>query len=272
MTNSKPARGDLMKNLLIKVPAVTVFFWLIKVLATTVGETFADYLNANLNLGLSKTSLVVGGMTIIFLALQFRTKKYVPSVYWAVVILISIAGTLITDNLTDNLGIPLQSTTLVFAVCLAVTFLAWQRSEGTLSIHSIRTPKRESFYWLTILFTFALGTAAGDLVNETYAIGYRNGLFLFGGLIALIGISYKFGLNSILTFWSVYVLTRPLGASLGDLLTQPVLPEEGGFPGLGYSKYLINGIFVVLIVGFVAYLSISKVDQITPEKFEDANR
>ena len=260
-----------MTDLFIKVPAVTLFFWVIKVLATTVGETFADYLNSNLNFGLTKTSLVIAVLTLGMLGVQFRTKQYLPSVYWSVVILISVAGTLITDNLTDNLGVALKLTTAIFAICLTLTFTLWQRSEGTLSIHSIRTPKREVFYWSTILFTFALGTAAGDLVNETYAVGYRNGLLLFGGIIFIIGIAYKLGLNGVLAFWAVYILTRPLGASLGDLLTQSVVPEEGGFAGLGYSKFAINGIFAVLIIFLVSYLSMSKVDQITPEKFADAS-
>jgi len=264
-------RGALLTDLHIKVPAVTAFFWIIKVLATTVGETFADYLNSNLNLGLTNTSLVITGLTAAALIAQFRSQKYVAGIYWLVVILISVAGTLITDNLTDNFGVALQTTTIVFSICLAITFFAWHRSEGTLSIHSIRTTRREAFYWLTILFTFALGTAAGDLVNEKYAVGYTNGLLLFGGLIAALTIAYKFGLNSVLIFWAVYVLTRPLGASLGDLLTQPVhVVEDGAFPGLGIAKYLVNGVFAVLIVGLVSYLSISKIDQITPEKFGDA--
>ena len=168
-SSSGSSRGALLADLHIKVPAVTAFFWIIKVLATTVGETFADYLNDNLNLGLTNTSLIITALTVAALIAQFRSKKYVAGIYWLVVILISIAGTLITDNLTDNLGVALQTTTIVFSICLALTFFAWHRTEGTLSIHSIRTTRREAFYWLTILFTFALGTAAGDLVNEKYA-------------------------------------------------------------------------------------------------------
>jgi uncharacterized membrane-anchored protein len=269
-SNHMSSRGDLLSNLHIKVPAVTAFFWIIKVLATTVGETFADFLNENLGLGLTKTSIIITVLTLIVIAFQFKSKQYIPVVYWAVVILISVAGTLITDNLTDNLGVALKSTTIIFAICLAVTLAIWYRVEGTLSIHSIRTTRRETFYWLTILFTFALGTAAGDLVNEHYAIGYRKGLLLFALLIAVVVVAYKFGLSSVITFWWVYVLTRPLGASLGDLLTQPVTPEdEGSFPGLGLSTNLVNGLFAIVIIALVAYLSTSKVDQITPEKFDD---
>ena len=269
--SSTSSRGALLTDLHIKVPAVTAFFWSIKILATTVGETFADYLNSNLDLGLTNTSLIITALTVIALIAQFRSEKYVAGIYWLVVILISVAGTLVTDNLTDNFGVPLQTTTVIFSICLALTFIAWHKSEGTLSIHSIRTVRREAFYWLTILFTFALGTAAGDLVNEKYALGYANGLLLFGGLIVALTVSYKFGLNSVFTFWAVYVLTRPLGASLGDLLTQPVkVVEDGAFPGLGIAKYVVNGVFAVLIVGLVSYLALSKIDQITPEKFSDA--
>jgi len=268
-TNTVNVRGSLLTDLHIKVPAVTLFFWIIKVLATTVGETFADYLNDNLGLGLTVTSFLMAGYLVVALIAQFQSPRYVAGIYWLVVILVSVVGTLITDNLTENFHVSLEVTSVVFALCLAICFLVWYRFEGTLSIHSIRTRRREVFYWLVILFTFALGTAVGDLVTEKFALGYRNGLFLFGGLIALLGAAYRFKLNAIFTFWAVYILTRPLGASLGDLLTQPTSPEPGGFPGLGYSKYLVNGVFLTLIVGLVIYLSISKVDKITPDKFND---
>lgn len=269
-TSPAYARGSLLTDLHIKVPAVTIFFWIIKVLATTVGETFADYLNDNLGLGLTATSWLMAGYLVIAIVAQFQATRYVAGIYWLVVILVSIVGTLITDNLTDNFHVSLLVTSTIFAVCLALCFLVWYRLEGTLSIHSIRTRRREVFYWLVILFTFALGTAVGDLVTEKFALGYRNGLFLFGGLIVLIGLAYRFKLNAIFTFWTVYILTRPLGASLGDLLTQPKLAtEEGTFPGLGIDKYLVNGIFLASIIVLVVYLSVSKVDKISPEKFND---
>ncbi len=269
-TSTRQTRGELLSDLHIKVPAVILFFWIIKVLATTVGETFADFINTNFHLGLTNTSILITALTIVALIFQFRAPHYIAAYYWLVVILISVAGTLITDNLTDNFGVPLQTTTIIFAVCLAITFFVWHRVEGTLSIHSIRTKRREVFYWLTILLTFALGTASGDLVNEKYALGYRNGLLLFGGLILIIAVANLYDLNSIFAFWAAYVLTRPLGASLGDLLTQPKVAEDGGFPGLGYVKYLVNGAFLFLIIGLVIYLTISKIDRITPEKFADA--
>ncbi|MEP6985512.1 MAG: hypothetical protein ABI970_07935, partial [Chloroflexota bacterium] len=142
-----------------KVPEVTIFFWIIKILCTTVGETAADFLNTNLNLGLTGTTVVLGVFLLIALFFQFRSSRYVPGIYWLVVVLLSVFGTLITDNLTDNFGVSLVTTTVVFSIALAAVFIAWYASEKTLSIHSIYTTKREAFYWLAILFTFALGTA-----------------------------------------------------------------------------------------------------------------
>lgn len=247
----------------IKVPLVTAYFWIIKVLATTVGETFADFFNSNLGLGLTKTSLLFGALTAAVLVAQFRARAYRPVVYWAAVILISITGTLITDNLTDNFGVSLKVTTVLFAVLLAATFGAWFASEGTLSIHSIKTSKREAFYWLAILFTFALGTAGGDLVNEHFGLGYTTGLLLFAGLIALFAGGYRLGLGAVTSFWACYVLTRPLGASLGDLLTQPkVVEEDGAFPGLGIPTGLVNGVFAVVIVALIGFLMRNPVDRL----------
>ena len=205
-----------------RVPRVTVDFWLIKLMAVTMGETAADYLSVQLGLGLTLTSLLMTAVLIAALVWQFAQKRYVPAPYWLAVVLISVVGTLITDNLVDNLHVPLQVTTAVFAVLLAITFAVWYRAERTLSIHSIFTTRREAFYWLAILFTFALGTAAGDLVAEQFALGYLATGILFGMIIASLAIGYFFlGLDSILGFWLVYILTRPLGASFGDLLSQP---------------------------------------------------
>jgi len=171
--------------MLNKVPEVTLYFWIIKILCTAIGETAADYLNETLHFGLTGTSLVMGALLVIVLFFQFRSRKYVPSIYWVAVVLISVVGTLITDNLTDNLGISLTTTTAVFSVLLLATFIAWFVSEKTLSVHSIHTARREAFYWLTILFTFALGTASGDLVAEKFGLGYLTSLGIFAGLIAV---------------------------------------------------------------------------------------
>src|SRR5262245_10337891 len=219
-----PSRGQQMLN---KVPQVTIFFWIIKILATTVGETAADFLNFNLHWGLTNTTYVMSLLLLIALGFQFRARKYVPGIYWLVVVLISIVGTLITDNLVDNFGVSLVTTTIVFTIALLVTFAAWYASEKILSIHSINTTKREAFYWLAILFTFALGTAAGDLTSEVLGWGYLTSALIFGTLIGIVTIAYYFfNLNSVLAFWIAYILTRPLGASLGDFLSQP--PKRGG--------------------------------------------
>ena len=169
--------------MLNKVPEVTIYFWVIKVLCTTVGETAADYLNATLHFGLTGTSLVMGVLLLVVLFFQFKAKKYVPSIYWLAVVLLSIVGTLITDLLTDKLGVPLETTTIVFSIALVLNFAIWYVVEKTLSVHSIITTRREAFYWLAILFTFALGTAAGDLTAEKFGLGYLTSLFIFAGLI-----------------------------------------------------------------------------------------
>ena len=244
--------------MLNKVPEVTLYFWIVKIMATTVGETAADFLNVNLNLGLTGTSLVMSVLLAAVLVLQFRSRRYIPGVYWLAVVLISIVGTLITDNLTDNLGVALPVTTAIFAVMLALTFAAWFASERTLSIHSIVTTGREGFYWAAILFTFALGTAAGDLIAERLNVGYALSAALFAGLIAIVTIAhYRSGLNAVAAFWIAYILTRPLGASLGDYLSQP--RADGG---LGLGTVTTSGLFLLTILAVVAYLSITRRDVI----------
>lgn len=244
--------------MLNKVPAVTLFFWIIKILCTTVGETAADYLNETLGLGLTNTTYVIGALLLVVLCFQFGARKYLPSVYWLTVVLLSVVGTLITDNLTDNFGVSLETTSILFAIALVLTFLAWYASEKTLSIHSIVTTQREAFYWLAILFTFALGTAAGDLTAEKFALGYLVSLFLFAGLIAVVTFAYKvFKLNAVLAFWIAYILTRPLGASIGDYLSQA--PDDGG---LALGTTITSAIFLVTILGLVIYLTKTKRNEI----------
>lgn len=213
--------GTNTVNLLNKVPEVTLTFWLIKMMSTTVGETAADFLIFNLHLGLTVTSLLMGVLLIVTLLIQVRATGYAPWKYWLAVVLVSIFGTLVTDNLTDQVGVPLAISTSVFTVVLLATFRVWYAQEKTLSIRSIDTRKRELFYWAAILVTFALGTAAGDWVSEGLNMGYMNATLLFGSLIAVIAIAhYWFRMNTVLAFWIVYVLTRPLGASIGDWLSQ----------------------------------------------------
>jgi len=245
--------------LLNKVPEITLYFWVIKILCTTVGETAADLLNENLGLGLTTTSYVMGILLVLTLVFQFRSNRYVPGLYWFAVVLISVVGTLFSDNLVDNLGVPLQTTTIGFAIVLAAVFTSWYASERTLSIHTIVTTRREAFYWLAILFTFALGTSAGDLAAEKLALGYSAAALIFGALIAIVTFAhFRFKLNAILAFWIAYILTRPLGASIGDYLAQPT--EEGG---LGLGTILTSLIFLSTILTLVLYLTRSKRDVIT---------
>jgi len=247
--------------MLSKVPQVTLFFWIIKVLCTTVGETFSDFLSFNVGLGLPMTTIIMGIAFIIVLFFQFKANKYVPGLYWLTVVLISVFGTLVTDIMTDEIGVPLETSTLAFTTLLGLTFIVWFLSEKTLSIHSIFTRKREAFYWLTILFTFALGTAVGDLYSEQLGLGYLNTGIAVVAIIALTFSAWKlFKLNSVLAFWFAYVFTRPLGASLGDYLSQP---KEYG--GLGFGATVTSVIFLAAILAVVIYLAITKYE-IEPKK------
>jgi len=237
--------------MLNKVPEITIWFWIIKVLATTVGETAADFLNVNLHFGLSGTALFMTALLAVFLFVQIRARACVQWIYWVAVVLISVVGTLITDYLVDTLGVPLEATTLAFAVALAATFFAWYYLERTLSIRAITNLRRELFYWAAILFTFALGTAGGDLMAEGLSLGYGISALWFAGLIAVVAVAhYALGANSIATFWTAYILTRPLGASCGDLLSQPVTAG-----GLGLGASVTSATFLLIILVLVSYLT-----------------
>ena len=237
-----------------RVPAVTADFWLIKLMAVTMGETAADYLAVNLGFGLTATSLIMAAVLIGALVLQFGQKRYVPWSYWLAVVLISIVGTLVTDNLVDNFHVSLITTTIGFTLALAATFAVWYASEKTLSIHAIFTTKREAFYWLAILFTFALGTAAGDMVAEKFGLGYLSTGVLFGMIIASLAAGYFFlGLDAVLGFWLVYIFTRPLGASFGDLLSQPTK-----FGGFGLGTIITSVLFLGAIIAIVGYMSVTR--------------
>lgn len=250
--------SSLSKQLLCKVPEVTIFFWIIKVLCTTVGETFADFLNINLGLGLTLTSVVMGIAFVLVLFVQFKTRKYIPGVYWLTVVLISVFGTLITDNMVENMNVKLTTSVILFTALLAATFVLWYRSEKTLSIHSIFTSRREAFYWLAILFTFALGTAVGDFVAEELALGYTlTGLIVIAIIVCVYITARYLRFDSILTFWIAYVLTRPLGASFGDFMSQP--KSLGGL-GLGATTTSILFLSAILIV--VLFLTLTKKDKL----------
>lgn len=257
--------GIKLGQMLNKVPEIVLFFWIIKILCTTVGETAADFLNTNLKFGLTNTTYIMGAFLAIALFAQFKQKKYIPGIYWLVVVLLSVFGTLVTDNLTDNFSVSLITTTVVFSIGLAATFFAWNTSEKTLSIHSITSTKREAFYWLSIFFTFALGTAAGDLVAEKLNLGYLLTTIMFAGIIVAIALAHnKFKLNSVLAFWMAYIITRPLGASLGDLLSQD---RDAG--GIGLGSVVTSILFLSAILAVVIYLTQSRRDEISLKNTTD---
>jgi len=241
-----------------RVPAITLYFWLIKILCTTVGETAADFMNEELSLGLTGTTLVMSTLLLMALVLQFRAKRYVPAVYWFVLVAISIVGTLITDILSDKVGVPLALSTLSFAAVLLATFALWYATEKTLSIRTIVSVRREAFYWAAVLVTFAFGTAAGDWLAEGLALGYLKSAVVFAALIGAVVVAHwRLGLNAVIAFWFAYVLTRPLGASLGDYLSQ--LPEDGG---LGLGTITTSALFLGAILAAVSYLTVTKRDVI----------
>ena len=243
--------APVVRRALNKVPEVTIWFWVIKILATTVGETFADYLNDKIGLGLTGTTVIMSALLAGALVVQFRARAYTPWKYWLTVVLISVVGTLITDNLVDGHGVSLVTCTVAFGLAMLVTFAIWHHREGTLSIHHVDTPAREAWYWLAILFTFALGTAAGDLIAEQLNIGYLNSVLLFGAAIGLVVIGWRYlNVNPVLAFWTAYVLTRPLGASMGDLFSQH--RADGG---LGLGSTTTSYLFLAAIIAVVVVMT-----------------
>jgi uncharacterized membrane-anchored protein len=251
--NTTMVKGrDMLLN---KVPEITVVFWIIKIMSTTVGETGADYLAVHIGLGATVTAVVMVVFLITALICQVRAPRYVPWIYWLTVVLVSVVGTQITDFLTDNLEISLYASTATFSVLLVLTFAIWYAVERTLSIHAIVTTRRELFYWAAVLFTFALGTAAGDLATEALSLGFNVGVLAFGALIGLIAAGYYLGGDEVLAFWLAYILTRPLGASLGDLLSQS---REYG--GLGLGTTYTSLAFLTVIVALVAVANVNSID------------
>ena len=239
-----------LSPMLNKVPEITLIFWTIKILSTTVGETGADYLAVHVGLGANLTAALTACLLVAALILQLQARRYVPWIYWLTVVLLSIVGTQITDLLTDKLEISLYVSTVMFACALAATFAIWYGVERTLSIRTIVTTRRELFYWAAILFTFALGTAAGDLATEALGLGFQLGVIVFGVLIAFIAVFYTLGVNPVLTFWLAYILTRPLGASLGDLLSQ-----SRNYGGVGLGTVHTSLAFLTVIIGLVAWVT-----------------
>jgi len=236
-----------------KVPEVTIYFWIIKLLSTAMGESTSDYLVYHIN---PYIAVALGSIGLIAsLVLQLLVRRYVAWIYWLAVVMVAIFGTMAADVIHVVLGIPYLVSTVFFAVALAVIFVVWYASEKTLSIHSINTPRRELFYWATVMATFALGTAAGDLTASTLGLGYFSSGVLFAVLFAVPALAYwLFGLNEIAAFWFAYIMTRPLGASFADWFGKPIL---GGL-GLGDTKVAL--VLTILIIGFVGYLTVTRKD------------
>jgi len=237
---------DTDRSALNKVPAITLGFWIIKILSTTVGETGADYLAVDAGLGKTVTMAAMGSLLCAALFMQMRVRRCEPWIYWTTVVLVSVVGTQITDLLTDGLGISLYLSTACFAAALVGIFVAWYSREKTLSIRSITGFRREAFYWAVILCTFALGTAAGDLATEALGLGFSWGIVVFGSLIAAVAFAALLGANEVLCFWVAYILTRPLGAAMGDYLTQ-----DRTYGGLGLGAMLTSGLFLGVIAVLV---------------------
>jgi len=237
-----------------KVPEVTVFFWIIKLLTTAMGEVTSDYLVHQID---PVIAVALGAIGLAgALVLQFSVRCYVPWIYWLTVVMVAIFGTMAADVLHIGLGIPYVVSTVFFAVALAIIFAVWYMSEKTLSIHSIYTRRRELFYWATVMATFALGTAAGDMTAATMHLGYFTSGVLFAVCIAVPALAYwLFGLNEIFAFWLAYILTRPLGASFADWVG-----KSHDFGGLGLGTGWVSLVLTVVIIGFVGYLTVTHED------------
>ena len=250
-----------IKTLLVKVPAITLFFWIIKILSTTVGETLADYLNSTLGLGDNGTIIVMTSVLAVLLAAQLLLTKYIPSVYWATIVAVSTVGTLITDNMHTNFGWQNWQLTILFGVVLIAVFAIWWAQEKTLSIKTINTRKREGYYWVAVLATFAMGTAAGDIFLDDLGFPLLESTFIFLAVIVVIAALWRIKvLGQVFGFWTIYILTRPLGASFGDYLS---LSKDEAPDALGLGAQNVTLVFLGLIVALVVYLSITKRDVIT---------
>lgn len=237
-----------------KVPEITAYFWTVKILTTAMGEATSDYLVFHMNPVLA---VLLGGVGFVAaLILQFSVRRYIPAIYWLLVVMVAIVGTMAADILHVIIGVPYFLSTLFFLLSLGAVFAVWAAVERTLSIYSIVTRRREVFYWLTVMATFALGTAAGDMTAASLHLGYFVSGLLFLALFIAPAIGFwKFGFNAVFAFWFAYVMTRPLGASFADWIAKPA--EMGG---LGCGAGSIGIVLTTLIVLFVGYLSITRMD------------
>jgi uncharacterized membrane-anchored protein len=244
----------LTTRTLRKVPEITIYFWIIKLLTTALGESTSDYLVHQID---PVMAVVLGCIGFaIAVVLQFKVRRYIPWIYWFTVTMVALFGTMAADVIHIVLKVPYAISTVFFAVVLAIIFLIWYKVEKTLSIHSIHTPRREIFYWIAVIATFALGTAAGDWTAITLKLGFLTSGVLFALLFAIPAIAYwKLGLNGIIAFWFAYIMTRPFGASFADLFGKA---KAAG--GLGYGNGLVSAVLLILIIGFVSYLAVSRKD------------
>lgn len=240
------------KVLLRKVPEITLIFWVVKLLTTAMGEAASDFLVFKINPYLA---VLIGGIALaVALYFQFAVHKYITWRYWLAVAMVAVFGTMAADALHIQLGIPYIVSTIFFAVILALVFIVWNRSEKTLSIHSINNNHRELFYWATVLATFALGTAAGDLTATTFGLGYFSSAIMFSALIAIPAVGYWFfDMNEVAAFWFAYVLTRPIGASFADWMD-----KTKAVGGLGWASWRVTIVLTIIIAGLVGLMSLSK--------------
>jgi uncharacterized membrane-anchored protein len=238
--------------LAVKVPQITLLFWAAKITSTAMGESLADWLDGSANVLIAGVgALVALAAFVLALRRQFRTRRYDTTTYWFAVGMVATFGTMAADALHQFLGAPYWSTTLFYAIVLALVFWRWWSNEHTLSIHSIATRRREKFYWGTVLATFALGTATGDWTASNLRLGFFSSAMLFVGVICIPAIAYRLGANSVVTFWFAYILTRPLGASFADWFDYPT--KAGG---LGVPKILVWVALAALMSGLVLLLRV----------------
>jgi uncharacterized membrane-anchored protein len=237
-----------------KVPSVKPYFWIIKLLTTAMGEAISDFVVLDVNKYLG----VLLGFVVFVAAMiwQFRTPRYGTWPYWVAVSMVAVFGTMAADVMHVVLGLSYMVSAVFYAICLVVTFVTWYRTEGTLDIHSIVTRRREVFYWLAVVFTFAMGTALGDLFATTFHLGYLAAAFVFTALICVPLIAWRLGVNPVLTFWVAYVLTRPIGASFADFFGM-----SKNISGMGFGHGAVSVVTLVIVVAFIVYLSRSGIDQ-----------
>jgi uncharacterized membrane-anchored protein len=254
MTATKRSSIDWLRPTAMKLPEITVLFWIVKVLTTGMGEATSDYAVHKID---PVTAVLLGGIAFVCaMGLQLSVDRYIAWVYWLAVVMVAVFGTMCADVLHVRFGVPYAVSTVLFGVALAAVFLAWWRTEGTLSIHSVNTLRRELFYWVTVLATFALGTAAGDLIAYTLHLGFFSAGLVFVALIAVPAVAYRSGLlGAVAAFWFAYIVTRPLGASFADWAG---VPQTLG--GLDIGRGVVSLVLTGLIIAFVSYMTVARPD------------